>query len=380
VTKWSFFFLLIPIFGVASFALSPAFGIWLPENISAFGREIDALYNIILVITGVTFVGTQVALCYVLLRFARKTETGRAVYSHGNQKLEVIWTVIPAVVLLFIALAQLPTWIEIRFPSEKPDVPVTAQVIARQFEWRIIYPGPDGELNTVDDLHVPNELHVAKNHQTVIDLRSMDVLHSFFLPHLRVKYDAVPGISIPLWFKAEKSTLEFQNDAAKFKADDFADLGSFFVRLRERAGALEKFLFDSFTPATQQMLQEYDAGFEPSESQQELFLADINMFLEHGDLIGLHRDGKLGEVKLSTDTLRHAELAGLAQTRLLNRQVLQDAFGDAIVPLDRHYEIVCAELCGWGHYKMRGRLVVHETMADLQKWLDQAYAEQETAK
>lgn len=380
MTKWSLFFLLIPIFGVAAFAVSPAFGLWLPENISTFGKEIDALYMIILGITGVVFVGTQVTLCYVVWRYSKKIEGGRALYTHGNQKLEVIWTIIPSVVLLFIALAQLPTWIEIRFPSEKPDVSVTAQIIARQFEWRIIYPGPDGELNTVDDLHVPNELHVAKNHNTVLDLRSMDVLHSFFLPHLRLKYDAVPGIAIPVWFKAEKSTFEFQNDEAAFEAADFKDLGGFIVRVRGKVGNLEKTLFNSFTPETQQLLEAYDPGFEPSEQEQKAFLDGMNMFLDFGDLIGLHRDGKLGDLTLSEETKQHAALEGLAQTRLLNRQVLQDAFPDQITPIDRHYEIVCAELCGWGHYKMRGRLVVHETMSDLQQWLDRAYALQETAK
>ena len=58
MTKWSFFFLLVPIFGVGSFAVAPMFGWWLPENISTFGAEIDLLYYVILGITGVTFIGT----------------------------------------------------------------------------------------------------------------------------------------------------------------------------------------------------------------------------------------------------------------------------------------------------------------------------------
>lgn len=380
MTKWSFFFLLVPIFGVGAFAVAPAFGWWLPENISTFGREIDLLWNVILGITGVAFVGTQLALFYVLFRYSKKTKEGKAVYSHGNQKLEVIWTIVPAVVLLFIALAQLPAWIEIRFPNEKPDVPVTARIVARQFEWRFVYPGPDGEFDTVDDIHVPNELHIVKNYRTLLDLRSMDVLHSFFLPHLRLKYDAVPGLSIPVWFEAEKSTLEFQNDVASLTAKDFPDMGGLIVKLRGATDDLGKQIFQSFSPEAQQILRDYDDANEPNASESETLLKELNLFIEQADLAGLIAQGKFSDISLSDETKRHAALGGLAYPRLLNRQILQDAYPELIASIERNYEVVCAELCGWGHYKMRGRLVVHETMGELQEWLDRAYAEQETAK
>ena len=75
---------------------------------------------------------------------------------------------------------------------------------ARQFEWRFRYPGEDGILGTKDDLFDVNELHVPVGEETLVSLKSMDVLHSFYLPNLRVKQDAVPGMKIPVWFRAMK--------------------------------------------------------------------------------------------------------------------------------------------------------------------------------
>jgi cytochrome c oxidase subunit 2 len=109
------------------------------------------------------------------------------------------------------------------------------------------YAGPDGRLNTEDDLHTVNDLHFVKNAQTLIYLKSKDVLHSFFLPQMRIKQDAVPGLTIPVWF-------------------------------------------DSDT-----------AG---------------------------------------------------------------------------QFELVCAELCGWGHYKMRGKVTVHETQQDFDRWMTESLKKQ----
>jgi cytochrome c oxidase subunit 2 len=132
----------------------------------------------------------------------------------------------------------------------RPDIPVTVEVMARQFEWRMRYPGKDGKLHTRDDIHVVNDLHLPLDEEVLINLLSMDVLHSFFLPNLRVKQDAVPGMSQGVWFRA----------------------------------------------------------------------------LEQGE-----------------------------------------------------YDLVCAELCGWGHYKMKGRLTV-QSRAQFNEWLDQKYAEQEATQ
>jgi cytochrome c oxidase subunit 2 len=257
---WSILFALAAIGCVACFLYAPfAPEWWLPNNPSAngqvvshFGKEIDSLFVIILWITGIVFIGTQVVLVIAAYRFvderdAQGRPVRKATYFHGSQRLEVIWTIIPAAILVFIALYQMGTWAEIKFRGSAPKVPPLAEITARQFQWVMRYPGPDAKLNTRDDLVVVNDLHFVKNRQALIYLKSTDVLHSFYLPQMRIKQDAVPGMTIPVWFDCEVA-------------------------------------------------------------------------------------------------------------------------GD--------YDLACAELCGWGHYKMRGRVTVHETEADFQQWIDEKLAEQ----
>ena len=115
----------------------------------------------------------------------------------------MIWTIIPAAILVFIALYQMGTWAAIKFRSAAPRVPALAEITARQFQWVMRYPGEDGKLNTRDDILTVNDLHFVRNKQALIYLKSSDVLHSFYLPHLRIKQDAVPGITIPVWFDCD---------------------------------------------------------------------------------------------------------------------------------------------------------------------------------
>lgn len=230
---WCLFFMFWPILAVVVCLLAPSLGWWFPgESASPLGRRIDHLFYVILWICTVVFIGTQVALGYVLYNGARRTRPGvteKAWYSHGRHELEVIWSVIPAIVLLFIAVYQLDVWAEYRvkeaFPRQgmldvlknlnqqrgEKDSLALAEVMARQFEWRIRYPGFDAQGNLLPlmpdpqptDLYAVNELHLPSGAPVMINLRTQDVQHSFFLPELRVKQDAVPGLVIPVWFQAD---------------------------------------------------------------------------------------------------------------------------------------------------------------------------------
>ena len=231
---WCLFFVLWPIVAVLWCWIAPSYGWWFPgEAASPLGRRIDDLFYMILIITSITFVGTQIALGYVLFSGAARTEEGneeRAWFSHGSHQLEVIWSIVPAFILLFIALYQLDVWAEYRvkdaFPRERMeailkrldqqrsarDSLALAEVTARQFEWRIRYPGFDknGKLLPLmtdpqpTDLYAVNDLHLPASAPVMINLKTQDVQHSFFLPDLRVKQDAVPGLIIPIWFEAER--------------------------------------------------------------------------------------------------------------------------------------------------------------------------------
>lgn len=202
---WPCFFMFWPILAIITFAISPAMGWWFPtEAFSPLGKQIDNLFYMILIIVGITFVGTHIGLGYVLWK-AVDNKAPKAWFSHGSHNLEMLWSIAPAGILMFISLYQLDVWTRYRVQSKYPkDMLTVAEVTARQFEWRIRYPAPGKKLlpqPQPDDLYTVNDLHVPVNKRVLIRLKSGDVQHSFFVPGLRVKQDAVPGTVIPVWFE-----------------------------------------------------------------------------------------------------------------------------------------------------------------------------------
>ena len=174
----------------------------LPEGVSTYSGRIDQMFYVILAVTGVAFVVTEAALFYFAWRY-RHREGVRARYTHGNSRLEVIWTVVPAVMLVFLGLASRSVWSEIKGHIPPTDLEIV--VLASQFDWEVRYKGADGQFETADDLVVHNEMHVPVNAPVKIRLRSKDVLHSFFVPAFRLKQDAVPGLTIDIWVQPTKT-------------------------------------------------------------------------------------------------------------------------------------------------------------------------------
>lgn len=264
---WSLLFLSVPIWGIGSivWAIADLPGMerhWLPANINDYGQVIDSLFNFILYLTGAIFIGTGLVQFWFLWKYDAQSNDEPIKFVHGNHALELIWSLLPAVTLLFISFVQLNAWADqkMRRPilSAGPDgvegtaddilKPPLVEVTGRQFEWRYRYAGKDGVIGTRDDVHGVSELVLPMDEDVVLAIKSEDVLHSFFLPNLRVKQDVVPGMKQFVWFRANQ--------------------------------------------------------------------------------------------------------AGI-------------------------YDIVCAELCGWGHYKMRGLLRVLPSQEDFDQWLQTAYEAQE---
>jgi len=225
---WSVLFGIVIILCVVLFAIAPANGWWLPRDVSSFGSQVDDLFYLILWITGFFFVLTEAILVYCMYRFVG--EPGRkAAYVHGNHKLEIVWTIVPAAILVLIGVLQIETWKDIKYKSSMPRPGKDTQqveVTARQWEWRMRYPSPSRlarmqadagaaqEFGTTPhdgDVRIANELHVWRNprgskelQKVLVHLRTRDVLHSLKLVHFRLMQDAVPGKTIPVWFMAEQ--------------------------------------------------------------------------------------------------------------------------------------------------------------------------------
>lgn len=176
----------------------------LPENVATFGGEIDALYYLILGITGVVFVAVQAMLIYLIIRY-RHRPGRKADYVHGNMRAEIVWTAATFLIVLFLAFRSRGVWAEIRDPVNLPTDAVEVQVRAQQFEWIATYPGEDGEFETGDEFEVRNRLNIPVDQPVIVHLSAGDVIHSFFLPEFRVKQDAVPGRVIPVWFEATRT-------------------------------------------------------------------------------------------------------------------------------------------------------------------------------
>jgi cytochrome c oxidase subunit 2 len=172
---------------------------WLPPNVSTYGGDVDRLFYLIFYITGIAWVLVQVVMLVFLWQY-RHREGRRAEYSHGNTTLEIIWTIVPALILVILGFISRSTWAAIRYTHPQTDTVV--QITAKQFNWEVLYPGPDGKFDTDDDKMIENDLHVPVGKIVRVRLTSKDVIHSFFVPVFRLKQDAVPGRIIEVWFEA----------------------------------------------------------------------------------------------------------------------------------------------------------------------------------
>jgi cytochrome c oxidase subunit II len=314
---WSLLFGTVMLGCTALFVVAPFVGWWLPLRTSSHAQEIDDLFYQILWITGFFFLLTEgILICFMYMYSAREPGEvrGRSMFwpifkpvanlFNTATKIEMAWTIVPSVILVYVAYAQVDAWQAVKYQSRLDkiwgvggtEIPVQVELSARQFEWRFRYPSvstwkqwkqdPTNTKATAwvktpnfDDVHVPNDLHIINNRHCVVQLSTKDVIHSFNSAHMRVKQDALPGKIIPVWFQPTVSNV--------------------------------------------------------------------------------HKVTKDGKVVAWQD--------GKGRDQETNK------------PNDSTYvwDIACAELCGWGHYRMVGKIFVHENEADWLAWLESASAHQQ---
>lgn len=196
---------------------------------SVHGKQTDHLFWVTMAVTVAAFVIISIIM-FVFIYQYRYKEGRRAKFYPDNHYLELTWTIVPAIVLTVLIFTGLSTWNDITSPASKEAEVI--ELVAQQFAWTARYPGvKDNELGKVNFKLIDNfgnefgldltdkrsfddfkslELHIPKGKEVLLKIRAKDVLHSVFLPHFRVKMDAVPGMQTQFKFIATKSTKEMR--------------------------------------------------------------------------------------------------------------------------------------------------------------------------
>ncbi|HQR32030.1 MAG TPA: cytochrome c oxidase subunit II [Blastocatellia bacterium] len=205
-------------------------GWWFPEAISTHAAAMDSQFKITWIVVGLAFFGAQVALGYAVWKFRAKGNE-RASYNEGNTRMEIVLVAITAVVFITLAVTGQRVWAGLHLNQAPPDA-VQVEVTGQQFNWYFRHPGADARFGSTspklyndadntagarpgplgidpkdpsgaDDI-VGQTLVIPVNRPISLTLRAKDVTHDFFVPALRLKQDAVPGLKINLHFTATK--------------------------------------------------------------------------------------------------------------------------------------------------------------------------------
>jgi cytochrome c oxidase subunit 2 len=225
---------------VALFILG-LYGIWLchetlmplmlPKSASLQGEQYDSMFLVTLIITGIVFFLTHIVLFWFIYKFKATDDNRKAVFISHNNKLELIWTTVPAIVMAILVVIGLRNWGIMTGPAPKDAAVV--EIVGKQFNWIIRYPGKDdvfGKRNyrdindatnilgmdvndpaSADDIVAQNgEMHLVVGKPVKLIIGARDVIHDVGLPHFRMKMDAVPGITTTLWFTPTITSAEMK--------------------------------------------------------------------------------------------------------------------------------------------------------------------------
>jgi cytochrome c oxidase subunit 2 len=197
----------------------------LGESASVQGDKIDTMLYITLAITGIVFFITQILLFWFAFKY-QESDKRKAFYYPHNNKLEIIWTVIPAIALTALVGFGIYYWFKIT--GDAPEDAMQVEVTGSQFKWEFRYPGRDGVFgkkyykNIAPDKNNPlgqlwedpynhddiviNEMHIVVNKPVKLIIGSKDVIHDVGLAQFRMKMDAVPGTPTTMWFTPKYTT------------------------------------------------------------------------------------------------------------------------------------------------------------------------------
>jgi len=202
------------------------YGWWLPPDISTHGAAIDNLIVVTHVFMIALFVGWGIYLLYCLVRF-RQRKGHKANYESAHSKFPKFIEIGIVVFEVFLLVGlSFPVWNKLKLEFPEASQATVVRIIAQQFAWNIHYPGRDGKFGPTnpkfisgdnpigvdrsnpagrDDIISVNQFHFPVNKPVIVHLSSIDVIHSFSIPVLRIKQDVIPGLNIPVWFEATQT-------------------------------------------------------------------------------------------------------------------------------------------------------------------------------
>lgn len=313
------------------------YGNWLPPQLSQHGGGIDHLIDVLHVFMAVLFVAWGIFFVYCLMKF-RHRQGHQARYEPVKGTVSKYAEVGIAMFEAFLLLGlSMPVWAKYKNDPPGEDNRLPVRVIAEQFQWNFHYAGKDGKFGSTDsslitasnpiglrsddpagedDIVSVNEFHIPTNRPIYVRLTSKDVIHSFAIPTMRVKQDVIPGMEIPIWFTAlegsESDTLRSQM-TRKFKLP-----GTSWYKVRHMIAAE-----DHKTAAGEVLLAKG---------------ADVGDTLEKG-----------------TEAIEALAKAGITELTMQPRHPL---------------EVICAQLCGNSHFKMKATMVAHDE-AGFTAWIEE---------
>ena len=221
------FIYLITIYCFANYGKFPL----MSNAASVHGKEVDQLMGISMILIFIVQTITQGLLFYFSYKYSGK-KGQVATYFSDNNKLEFIWSSIPAIVLAVLIFFGLYSWTDIMFVNEKVEKPIVIEIYAQQFKWTARYSGTDNVLgkanvrliegvnalgvdladpNAQDDI-IADEIHIPKGVKVLFKMRSQDVLHSMYMPHFRAQMNCVPGMVTQFSFTPSITTAEMREN------------------------------------------------------------------------------------------------------------------------------------------------------------------------
>lgn len=326
-------------------------GVWLPFSASSYADDIDKLYRLIFwVTTGMFFLTEGLLLIFCVIY--RRRPGHRPTYTHGNNTAEIAWTIVPALMLLGLAVLQIPTWNNIKKDFPAPDAKDVTLIdfLGEQYKWNIRYPGSKAKYKGEYEFTNLSNIHMPFGNTALLNLRSKDVIHSIFIPHMRVKQDTVPGLRQKAWFKPNRIFLvdlkapheQFEGKSIYvFENNDWV----------KKPWMRQKTEFITWT-------KDAAGAWDPRPNKD--FEEGGKYFNEKIAVQGHYEKDGIYQVPVVNGVSKKVKI--LHQGKVTEGQIADCKYALGI------YEIACAELCGMGHYTMRGFLYV-EPPAVFDAWI-----------